>query len=189
MLAIDDYLGYSFTLKNSRFITYLYYVENTSDVDKYLNLVKSLNIGATHYCYAYIINDYYKYDDDNEPSNTAGKPIYEVLKKNKINFVLCIVVRYFGKVKLGSNNLIKCYSKSCSNALKLSKKHNLIKGKNITITFDYKLENEILFYVFNNLVKDYKEYITFTFNITLDNYNIIKNKYNVIDNKDIYLKI
>jgi len=189
MYAIDDYLNYYFLEKNSKFISYLYYVENITDVEQYLNLVKSLNLDATHYCYAYIINDNYKYSDDNEPKNTAGKPIYEVLKKNKINFVLCIVVRYFGKVKLGSNNLIKCYSKACNDVLKITKKYKLIKGKNITITFDYKLEKEISKYVFNNLTKEYKEKITYTFNITIDNFNIIQTKYNIIDNKDIYLKI
>ena len=69
-------------INKSRFITYLYKVHSKEDINNYLINLKKEYKDATHICYAYILDNNIKFDDDNEPSGTAGLPILEVLKKN-----------------------------------------------------------------------------------------------------------
>jgi len=99
-------------VKNSKFITLIYQVRTKEEVNFYLEEVRVKYPNATHYCYAYIIDLDKKESDDGEPSGTAGIPILQVLEKNELNQVLCIVVRYFGKIKLGAGGLVRAYTKA-----------------------------------------------------------------------------
>ena len=75
---------------------------------------------ATHNCFACIagpLDNFQKADDDGEPSGTAGKPMLEVLKKNRLCDVSIVVTRYFGGIKLGGGGLIRAYGKSASEAV------------------------------------------------------------------------
>ena len=105
-------------IKNSRFITQIYKINNEDEVKKHLEEAKEKYKDATHYCYAYIIDNIKKSSDDGEPSGTAGIPILKVLEANNLTNILTIVIRYFGGIKLGANGLIRAYTKSTSNALK-----------------------------------------------------------------------
>lgn len=179
------------SIKNSRFISCLYKVNNKEAVTNILKEIKSIYKDASHYCYAYIIDDIYKSSDDNEPSGTAGIPILNILKNNDLNFILCIVVRYFGGIKLGAGGLIRSYGKSVIESIKKSTIIELEKGVNITITFNYNEEKTINNIINSNSInsKDYKQQITYNLNINNDTYNIIKSlniKYTYI--KDIYLE-
>ena len=114
MNTIKETIENTLIIKNSRFITIIYNINDINDIDKYLKLVKDKYKDATHYCYAYILPNNIKCSDDGEPSGTAGKPILDVLTKHNLNFVLAIVVRYFGGIKLGAGGLIRAYSKCIS---------------------------------------------------------------------------
>ena len=105
-------------IQKSKFITYLYKVNNKEKFLEYYELLKKQYKDASHICYAYIINQEIKYSDDNEPNGTAGLPIYEVLKKNNLNYIACFIIRYFGGIKLGTKGLLRAYSNSVSLALK-----------------------------------------------------------------------
>ena len=70
-------------IKNSKFICILRYVDDVNKVSDYINYAKDKYKDATHYCYAYIINNISKCSDDGEPSGTAGIPMLQVLKNNK----------------------------------------------------------------------------------------------------------
>ena len=72
---------------------------------------------ATHYCYAYVFDEVRKSNDDGEPSGTAGKPILEVLLKHHLNKVLCVVIRYFGGIKLGAGGLLRAYVSGAVNVI------------------------------------------------------------------------
>jgi len=123
-------------IKNSKFICLLYKVDSNLEISNYLENVKKIYPNATHYCYAYILDNDKKESDDGEPSGTAGIPILQVLEKNNLNHVLCIVVRYFGKIKLGAGGLVRAYTKSVVECLK----NNIIelrKGFEVNITFSY----------------------------------------------------
>ena len=131
------------TINNSKFICNLYKVYSYDEVLKYLELTKKKYKDATRYCYGYTIDKNIKASDDNEPSGTAGTPIKEVLTKNNLNYILCIVTRYFGGIKLGASGLIRAYTKSLTLALKEDNIANIVKGTKMTITFPYNISKEI----------------------------------------------
>ncbi len=191
MYTISNNSKYELIIKNSKFITLLYKINNEDIVKKILNNVKEIYPDATHYCYAYIIDNQKKSSDDGEPSKTAGLPILKVLENNQLNHILAIVVRYFGGIKLGANGLIRAYSKCTSNALKENAIKELIQGYNINITFHYQDIKKI-----DYLLKDIKinsktfdNSITYNLDIPTTFLNIIINNnipYQII--KDIYIE-
>ena len=136
-MTITDNVKNEIIINKSKFITYLYKINSKDEINIILNNLKNKYKDATHICYAYILDNYIKYDDDNEPSGTAGFPILEVLKKNNLNHIICLVIRYFGGIKLGSNGLIRAYSSSCSSALKLTNIVKLEKKFKIKINMTY----------------------------------------------------
>ena len=151
MYTINNNSEYELIIKNSRFICLLYKINSPIDVDKYLELAKTKYPQATHYCYAFIINDIKKSSDDKEPKGTAGIPMLKVLETMNIVNTLAITVRYFGGILLGASGLTRAYSKCLTNAIKKNKLLTLIDGYNIDITFDY---NQIS--LINYLIKDIK---------------------------------
>ena len=137
MFVIDKENIYEMIIKNSKFISYIYKVNNLNDIEIIINDIKNNYKDATHICYAYKIDNLIKTYDDNEPTGTAGLPILEVINKNNLNYTIIIVVRYFGGIKLGAGGLLRAYSKGASNVVKLCNLKKLIKGFDITITFGY----------------------------------------------------
>ena len=139
-------------IKNSKFITLLYKVYSLEDIKNTLINVKNLYPNATHYCYAYILNNEKKSSDDGEPSGTAGTPILNILESNNLNYILAVVIRYFGGIKLGSSGLIRAYSRSVKETIKENTLTKLIEGININITFswsnikqiDYLLKDQLI---------------------------------------------
>lgn len=100
-------------ITKSKFITFLMPVNSLEETKQIIKEYKEKYKDATHVCYSYILDENtFKYYDDGEPSSTAGAPIYQVLKSNDLVYTLCIVVRYFGGIKLGVGGLIKAYTNS-----------------------------------------------------------------------------
>lgn len=128
-------------VKKSTFISYMYKVNSVDEVNVLLNKLRESHKKARHICFAYIIDDVYKYYDDNEPKNTAGLPIFTMLDKNKLNHILCVVVRYFGGILLGSSKLYKAYM-DCA-ILSLDSNEIIIEEKRFTyiLEFDYDIVN------------------------------------------------
>ena len=192
MFTIDNDITNEIIIKNSKFICIIHKIYNIDDIDLYLKTVKDLYKDATHYCYAYIINDIKKFNDDGEPSGTAGSPIIQVLEKNNLNYVICIVIRYFGGIKLGAGGLIRSYSKSVVECLKLSNIKELIKGYNVDIIFNYNYINTVNYLLkeCNILNKEFNDNITYNLNIDSNLYNQLKNDSNikVIINKEIKIE-
>lgn len=105
--------------RKSKFIGDLYFVESQEQAIELLNEVKAKYRDARHHCYAYIIREgnYMRYSDDGEPQGTAGIPMLEVLKREGVTNVVCVVTRYFGGVLLGTGGLLRAYTKSAKDAL------------------------------------------------------------------------
>lgn len=143
MYTIKDSVNSEIIIKNSRFITILRKIEKKDDIDSILNEIKNTYKKATHYCYGYILNDIQKSSDDNEPSNTAGVPILNVLQKQDLNHILAVVVRYFGGIKLGVGGLSRAYSKSVIEAIKKTSLLKLEKAKYIKIEIDYNMQQRL----------------------------------------------
>ena len=89
----------------------MYELENENEVSVILNKLKSEHKKASHICYAYKIGVIERKNEDKEPSNTAGLPILEVIKRNNLDNTLIVVVRYFGGTLLGRGLLTRTYSK------------------------------------------------------------------------------
>ncbi len=162
MLSIRENTS-TLVIKNSKFIGVSFQVHSLEDINNCLLRIKEMYKDATHYCYAYILDGSIKCSDDGEPSGTAGMPILDVLKKNDLNHVLVIVVRYFGKVKLGAGGLVRAYS----NCTSLCIKDNIITLRNafyVNLIFGYEnvkiVDNIIDGYKVLN--KDYSEKIMYT---------------------------
>lgn len=162
-------------IKNSKFICLIYKVDNIDEINKILNEMRIKYYDATHCCYAYIIDNIKKESDDGEPSGTAGIPMLQVLEKNNLNHVLCIVIRYFGKIKLGAGGLVRAYTKSVTEALK-NNIITLIKGIKIKITFSYENLKRID-YMLNDVTiinKEFDNKISYIVNIDYELYDKLK---------------
>jgi uncharacterized YigZ family protein len=123
MYTIKSPVTFEQTINKSRFICYLFPVKDVSEANVILSRIRKKHYDATHNCYSYIIGTNpptAKSSDDGEPSQTAGLPIFEVLKKNELTNVLAIVTRYFGGIKLGAGGLIRAYGSSVAEAVKLA---------------------------------------------------------------------
>ena len=107
-----------FEIKKSRFITYLYRLDDETKIDEIINGIRDEHKKARHVVYVYKINNTAKINDDGEPKGTAGMPIFNVIEKNNLNNLLIVVVRYFGGIKLGASGLFRAYSKSASEIIK-----------------------------------------------------------------------
>lgn len=179
-------------IKNSRFITRLVKITKKDEVEDILNNVKKEYPKATHYCYAYIVNDYKKASDDGEPGGTAGMPILNVLEKEDMTLVIAIVVRYFGGIKLGAGGLVRAYSSSVRDTLKKADKILLIEGVQIKITIPYDRQNELNYILKDSEIVDktFTDKVTYIINCSkemsekLHQYNPIIIKETYIEKKD-----
>lgn len=121
MKTIKENLKVSETINKSEFIATLIRVETIEEAQEALAKIKKTYYDATHHPYAYIIGnggEAKKCSDDGEPSQTSGMPILNVLEKNELTNVLCVVTRYFGGIKLGAGGLVRAYSLSAAKAVK-----------------------------------------------------------------------
>lgn len=179
MYSISKNAKNEITINKSKFITFLFKINNKKDIDILINQVKEEYRDATHYCYAYIIDGYMKCSDDGEPSKTAGAPLLNVLEKNKLEHILVIVVRYFGGIKLGVGGLVRAYTKSITECLNLINVIELNPGYLIEIEFNHSNIKQVDFILKDiNVSKSYKDVIVYEFYIKKNDLDLIKNKLN-----------
>lgn len=137
MKSVSKEYIHEYTIKKSRFICHLNFVNTPEEAKSYIRMIKDIHADASHNCSAYIVGAIEKVDDDGEPNGTAGLPMLDVLKHHGLNYVVCVVTRYFGGIKLGAGGLIRAYSKSVSEALLTAPILNIIPGVIYLIKFDY----------------------------------------------------
>jgi len=135
--------------KNSKFFGYAFPVENEDEVKIHIETLKKQHHSARHWCYAYQLgtqDEHYTYraNDDGEPNNSAGMPIYGQIQSFGVTNVLIVVVRYFGGVKLGVSGLINAYKTTAQMALETSNIVSKIISKNILVAFDYANINKVM---------------------------------------------
>ena len=178
MFTISNDIVNEIIIKNSKFICIIHKIYTIEDVDNYLTNIKKMYKDANHYCYAYIIDDKKKFSDDNEPSGTAGSPIMQVLEKNNLNYVICVVIRYFGGIKLGAGGLVRAYSKSVSDCINKSTLNKLVEGYNVDIIFDYDHLNKINYFLKDITIKkkEYMDKIIYNLDIDTLTYNLLIKK-------------
>lgn len=121
---MEEYLvptGYGedeFTEKRSRFIGRIWLVETEEEALSKIQEMKKQHYDATHNCWAYIIHGgAVRFSDDGEPGGTAGMPMLQVLQREGLNNVVCVVTRYFGGILLGAGGLVRAYTKGAKIAV------------------------------------------------------------------------
>ncbi len=142
--------------KNSKFFGYTFPVSTEEDIKKIIEHIKKRHHSARHWCYAWQLgteNFKYRANDDGEPSNSAGQPIYGQIQSFGVTNILVLVVRYFGGVKLGVGGLISAYRNTAQQALEQS----IIVQKTINIDFlvifEYKNMNKVMRIIKENQLK------------------------------------
>lgn len=133
--------------KNSKFFGFAFPVTSEIEVKTYLENLKTEHFSARHWCYAFQIgteNIKFRANDDGEPSNSAGMPIYGQIQSFEITNVLVVVVRYFGGVKLGVGGLISAYKTTAQLTLDEANIIEKTIDKHFKITFDYKNMNKVM---------------------------------------------
>ena len=107
-----------FVEKKSRFIGRVWPVETEQEALDRIAEMKKKHYDATHNCWAYIIRDgAVRFSDDGEPGGTAGMPMIQVLQKEQLNNIVCVVTRYFGGTLLGAGGLVRAYTKGAKIAV------------------------------------------------------------------------
>lgn len=142
--AVENIL---FKEKNSKFIGYAYPITSENEVKTHIENLKKDHFSARHWCYAYQIGtEKFKFraNDDGEPSNSAGMPIYGQIQSFEITNVLIVVVRYFGGVKLGVGGLISAYKTTAQLTLDEANIVEKTIDKHFKVTFDYKNMNKVM---------------------------------------------
>ncbi len=143
--TIDGNSEASFIEKKSEFIGYLRHTETEQDAIAFVNEIRAMHRKATHNCYAYILrdNNISRHSDDGEPSGTAGAPIYEVLKKEGLTDVTCVVTRYFGGILLGAGGLVRAYTLGAKLAVDNAAVLNMCRAVRLRFTIAYPLYGKI----------------------------------------------
>ena len=133
--------------KNSKFFGYAFPVTTEEEIKEILERLRKEHFSARHWCYAYQIGTekiQYRANDDGEPNNSAGMPIYGQIQSFDVTNVLVVVVRYFGGVKLGVGGLISAYKIAAQMALENSEIVERTIDKHFIISFGYANMNKVM---------------------------------------------
>lgn len=140
-------LGITLKEKNSRFIGYVFPIENEDDVNPIIKKLRKLHPAAHHICYAWqlgIDTIRYRIQDDGEPRNSAGQPIYGQIQSCGLTNVIVLVVRIFGGTKLGVGGLISAYKTTAKLTLEAADLITKPVCKLYELSFDYPAMGRIL---------------------------------------------
>jgi uncharacterized YigZ family protein len=133
--------------KNSKFFGYTFPISSEEEVKEILDRLRKEHFSARHWCYAYQIGTekiQYRANDDGEPNNSAGMPIYGQIQSFEVTNVLVVVVRYFGGVKLGVGGLISAYKTAAQMALENATIIEKTINKHFVISFGYAHMNKVM---------------------------------------------
>ena len=139
--------------KQSKFYGYSFPVSDTKKIKSFIALLQKKHHNARHFCYAYKIgfeDPVFRVNDDGEPRNSAGMPIYGQIQSYNLTNVLIVIVRYFGGIKLGLGGLVSAY-KECA-------KKTLESNKIITRTITLPVQIKFNYLQMNNVMRIIKEY-------------------------------
>jgi len=186
MKTISKECTIEFEEKKSKFIGYIKPVNTCYEAEEFIKIIRDLHPTATHNCTAYRLvengQEYYKLDDDGEPSGTAGKPMGEILKILDIYNVVVVATRYFGGIKLGAGGLIRNYAKTAKLAVIEAGIVDYIESKICLLDFPYTKVNEIDILLSNEKIieKNYDSRITYKVEISEETEKNIKNLNDII---------
>lgn len=133
--------------RGSKFFGYAFPIKNEEEAKEHIEKLKKEHHTARHWCYAYQLGknyDRYRANDDGEPSNSAGMPIYGQLQSFELTNTLVVVVRYFGGTKLGVGGLINAYKTAAQLALEASRIVERTIDEHFQLRFEYPEMNTVM---------------------------------------------
>jgi uncharacterized YigZ family protein len=153
--------------KKSRFIASVAHVESEEEAFRFIEATRKRYYDARHNCYAYCIGasgEQMRFSDDGEPSQTAGKPILDVLTGQKLCDTVVVVTRYFGGTLLGTGGLVRAYTAAAKEGLANSEIIEKRLADQFWITVDYGSIGRLLYLIgqkgYAQLDSDYGENVT-----------------------------
>ena len=141
-ISIANEFRHEYVVEKSRFITTVYPCSTEEEAQTFIGRINKEFWDARHNCTAFALGpkqEQQRSSDNGEPSGTAGKPMLEVLKKTGITNIAVVVTRYFGGIKLGAGGLIRAYSHSVAETLRLAPKELHTIRTELQTTIDYAL--------------------------------------------------
>ncbi len=133
--------------RSSKFLSYIYPVQNEEQIREALEALRKRYFDATHHCYAWRLGPHgeqFRANDDGEPSGTAGKPILGQLLSHELTDCLVVVVRYFGGTKLGVPGLIAAYKESARQVIEEATIVEKTVDRLFTVHFPYLVMNDVM---------------------------------------------
>lgn len=140
--------------KGSKFLAFAFQVYSEDLIKEIISDIRKKHFSARHVCWAYRLGakkQNFRVNDDGEPSNSAGKPIYGQIQAYNLSNVLVVVVRYFGGTLLGVGGLIHAYKEAAADALRNAEIVSLYEEKEMIVSFAYINMNAIM-----KVIKDYE---------------------------------
>jgi len=137
-------------VKKSRFIGIGQYIDSTDEVKGIITALRKEHSGANHVVHAAIVGkngDIVSYSDDKEPRNTAGRPVFEVVKGSNLTNILICVIRYFGGTLLGTGGLVKAYTEAAQKVTQSIKSEELIETSTIDFTISYDRYDKVMLFL------------------------------------------
>lgn len=141
-ISIANEFRHEYVVEKSRFITTVYPCSTEEEAQAFIGRINKEFWDARHNCTAFALGpkqEQQRSSDNGEPSGTAGKPMLEVLKKTGITNIAVVVTRYFGGIKLGAGGLIRAYSHSVAETLRLAPKELHTIRTELQTTIEYAL--------------------------------------------------
>lgn len=156
-----------YEIQKSKFITHLRHIETEEEARAFIQAMKKKYFDARHNCSAYVLGenaDKQKSNDDGEPGGTAGNPILEAIKKNKLTNIVVVVTRYFGGIKLGAGGLIRAYSHAAVLGLEAATVLAMTPFQQLDVTVSYDMLATVEHWMRQNEIRsreaDYAENVT-----------------------------
>lgn len=137
----------SFRDRGSKFFAFALPSASEQEVKKHLETLRKQYYDATHHCYAYVLGfdkSAFRFNDDGEPSGTAGRPIYGQLLSADLTNTLIVVVRYYGGINLGVPGLIHAYKTAANDAINNATILTKIVKENYEIEYPYEVMNDVM---------------------------------------------
>ena len=140
--------------KGSRFIAYAFPVTDEQQIKEIISNLKKEHHSARHICFAWRLGpdqQLFRFNDDGEPSGTAGRPIFSQIQQHGLTDILVAVVRYFGGILLGTSGLINAYKQAATDVLNSADIVEKVVEIDIEVNFDYLAMND-----FMTIVKEFQ---------------------------------
>lgn len=148
--TVKQRVRHEIVIQKSKFIGDAFHVTSEQEALERLQDVRSEFPDATHHCYAYVVgyeSVVQRFNDDGEPSGTAGMPILQVIQNRELKDVLVVVTRYFGGIKLGANGLVRAYSRTAAEVLDRAGIRRMVLSPRGIIYLDYAQVGQVEYFL------------------------------------------